>query len=72
MEKENKMLREIAYDIEKHLPEGVGFFVMVFPFNGVDGRTNYCSNGQRKDVLNCMKEFIIRSGAEENWMKHLD
>ena len=64
-------MQDIACDIKKHLPEGIGFFVMIFPFNG-GGRSNYCSNGQRKDVIKCMKEFIIKAGHGEDWMKHLD
>ena len=38
-----------------------GFVLMVFPFDGFDGRCNYISNGaDRKDVVTLMKEMIAR------------
>jgi hypothetical protein len=38
-----------------------GFVLMVFPFEGFDGRCNYISNGaDRKDVVTLMKEMIAR------------
>jgi hypothetical protein len=65
-------LQEIARSVEIRLPDRYGFFVMVFPFGGDDdNRSNYVSNAQRKDVLNTMKEFMIKCGAEEDWMRHL-
>ena len=39
----------------------VGFVLMVFPFEGFDGRCNYMSNGaDRADVVTLMKEMIAR------------
>jgi len=38
-----------------------GFILMVFPFDGHDGRCNYISNGaNRRDVVTMMKEQIKR------------
>jgi hypothetical protein len=38
-----------------------GFVLMVFPYNGHDGRCNFISNGaNRKDVVALMKEMIAR------------
>jgi hypothetical protein len=38
-----------------------GFVLLVFPFNGSDGRCNYISNGaDRKDIIVLMKEMIAR------------
>jgi hypothetical protein len=38
-----------------------GFVLMVFPFEGFDGRCNYISNGaDRRDVVTLMKEMIAR------------
>jgi len=65
-------MRDIGHAVKERIPEGFGFFVLVFPFDGPDkGRANYISNGQRQDVINAMKEFLIRCGAAEDWMKHL-
>jgi hypothetical protein len=39
----------------------VGFVLMVFPFEGFDGRCNFASNGaDRRDVVVLMKEMIAR------------
>jgi hypothetical protein len=38
-----------------------GFVLMVFPFEGREGRCNYISNGAgRKDIIVLMKEMIAR------------
>jgi hypothetical protein len=38
-----------------------GFVLMVFPFDGFDGRCNYMSNGaDREDIVTLMKEMIAR------------
>ena len=45
------------------LPKGkksTGFVLLVFPFDGHDGRCNYISNGVREDVVVLMKEQIKR------------
>ena len=62
----------IAKTVKEQLPQGFGFFIMVFPFGDVEGRANYVSDGNREDVIKMMKEFIIRCGYEEDWMKHID
>lgn len=39
----------------------VGFVLMVFPFDGFEGRCNYMSNGaDRRDIVTLMKEMIAR------------
>lgn len=39
----------------------VGFVLMVFPFNGHDGRANFISNGaDRRDLIVLFKEMIAR------------
>ena len=38
-----------------------GIVLMIFPFEGFDGRCNFISNGaNRKDVVTLMKEMIAR------------
>lgn len=65
-------MNSIGESIESRLPEGHGFFVLVFPFvKGENVRANYCSNGDREGVLNAMKEFLIECGHGEDWMKHI-
>lgn len=38
----------------------VGFVLLVFPFEGRDGRANYISNAERADVVTLLKEQIAR------------
>lgn len=38
----------------------VGFVLLVFPFSGNDGRANYISNAERKDIVVMLKEQIAR------------
>ena len=37
-----------------------GFMLMVFPFDGFDGRCNYISNADRRDVIVLLKEQLAR------------
>lgn len=37
-----------------------GFVLLLFPFDGRDGRCNYISNAERKDVLTLLKEQVAR------------
>ena len=69
-----RRLNDIAHAINERLPEGFGFICLVFPF-GKDaakgGRCNYVSNAKREDAINALKEWMIKCGADEDWMKHL-
>lgn len=68
----SKRMQDIGRAIQWRLPERWGFFVMVFPFGeGEQNRCNYCSNAQREDVIKTIKEWLVRSGAEEEWMKDI-
>jgi hypothetical protein len=37
-----------------------GFVLLVFPFEGHEGRCNYISNANRQDIVTLMKEQIKR------------
>lgn len=37
-----------------------GFCLMVFPFEGFEGRANYISNASRKDIIVLLKEQLAR------------
>jgi hypothetical protein len=41
-------------------PREIGFILMVFPFEGHEGRCNYMSNAERADVLTLLKEQVAR------------
>jgi hypothetical protein len=38
----------------------VAFILMVFPFDDHEGRCNYMSNAERKDVITLLKEQLAR------------
>lgn len=46
-----------------------GFVLMVFPFNGHEGRCNYISNAQREDVKKLLKEQLARFENREEQEK---
>lgn len=49
----------VAQVIDKLLPEGVGFALLVFDMES-EGYMSYISNAKREDMLVAMKEFIAR------------
>lgn len=65
-------LRELAKEIKAKLPDNTGFILLAFPFNGEgDNRLTYISNAQREDAIACVKEWLLKAGAAEDWMKHI-
>ena len=64
-------LQLMATEVAKRLPDNHGFILLTFPFNTEEGRCNYVANGSRKDCINAMKEFMVRCGAQEDWMRNL-
>lgn len=49
----------------------VGFVLLVFPFEGHEGRANYISNGaDRRDIVTLMKEQIKRFEGQPDMTGH--
>jgi hypothetical protein len=70
---ERGFVQAMAEAVEARIPDGYGFVVMAFPLEGQgDGRLVYASNGRREDVVAALKEFLLRCGAAEDWMRHLE
>lgn len=75
----SKVLNNIASMIVRKLPKKTGFMLLIFPFDMPDPFADkskkkiasYVSNANREDVLNAMKEFLIRCEHEEDWMKDI-
>jgi hypothetical protein len=63
-------LNEAAKAIDANLPDTHGFILLAVP-RDADGRLNYISNLDRTDAINVLKEWLIKCGAEEDWMKHI-
>lgn len=65
-------LQSAADAVKKELPDGHGFLLLTFPFNGEGGnRLHYVSNGNRADTIKMLKEFLFRVGESEDWMTHI-
>jgi hypothetical protein len=47
-----------------------GFVLMVFPFEGHEGRCNYMSNASRADVVTMLKEQIKRFEGQPDLTGH--
>jgi len=57
-----ELLRNIANDIEKKLPDGMGFVLLSYEFGDADGRRMlYVSNSNRNDVMTAMTEFLMKN-----------
>lgn len=55
----NDMLQTIAKNVQKLLPEGMGFCLLAYEFGDEDGRRMlYVSNSDRDDVKKAMLEFV--------------
>jgi len=69
LKRELDFLRQV---IERQCP-GKGFMLMVFDReNKVEKPClNYVSNSRREDVLNVLKEWILKCGAAEDWMRDI-
>jgi hypothetical protein len=64
-------MQNLGRFLDEALPQGWGFFLMVFPFNDAPGRMNYVSNSNREDVLKLMKEFITKTEAHGTMQGHV-
>jgi hypothetical protein len=47
-----------------------GFILMVFPFEGHEGRCNYISNAQRADIVTLLKEQLARFEGQAEQAGH--
>lgn len=69
---DKEYIKDIAKAVKDKLPDNYGFIVLAFPFNNEgDSRLIYVSNAERTGVINTMKEFLLKAGASEDWMKHI-
>ena len=66
-------LNLLAMNIEKYIPEDMGFFLLVAPTGDAPQtkRSQYVSNCDRESAISVMKEWLIQCGHEEDWMKHI-
>ena len=62
-----EMMNSLARGLDEILNGGAkgkarknGFILMVFPFDGHEGRCNYISNAERADVVTLLREQLRR------------
>lgn len=67
---DKEWLREAANALQAKLPDNHGFLLLAAPY-GDDGRLYYCASMERADAINLLKEFLLKAGASEDWMKHI-
>ena len=65
-------IKLMAQELEKKLPDNWGFLLMAAPYGEDQDQFVYTSTIRRVDALKMLKEFIIKCGAGEDWMKHLE
>ncbi len=69
---DKEYLKLVAKLVKERLPDNHGFIVLAAPFgSGDQHRLTYISDMNRVDAINLLKEFMIKAGASEDWMKHL-
>lgn len=54
----------------KGAARNTGFVLMVFPFEGHEGRCNYISNAKRADVVTMLKEQLKRFEGQPDMTGH--
>lgn len=69
---DREYLKEAARAVDAKLPDNHGFILLVAPYGeNPDNRLTYIASMQREDAINVMKEFLLKAGASEDWMKHI-
>ena len=69
---DREYLKEAARAVEAKLPDNHGFILLASEFgDGGDKRLFYISSMRREDAINVMKEWLLKAGAAEDWMRHI-
>lgn len=72
---DRQFLQFAAQQVDRCLPDGYAFILLAAPTgptaDGGSHRLVYVSSMRREDAVAAMKEFLVSSGAGEDWMKHV-
>ncbi len=83
---QKEYLREMAVVLKSKLPDNFGFIVLAVPLgsepgersgpgDGIGGRSGdrvtYISTLERPSAIAAVKEWLLKCGAAEDWLKHL-
>jgi hypothetical protein len=71
----HEVMNQLAHGIDdilngKERPKKNGFILLVFPFEGHEGRCNYVSNANRQDVVTMLREQIKRFEGQPDITGH--
>lgn len=66
MSPDAQKMRTLASSIEKQIP-GLGFCLIVFPFNEVGGLSNYVSNAKREDMIAFLEQKVADLKAKKDF-----
>lgn len=67
-----KYLTALGAEIKSKLPDNHGFILFVVPFGESPGNfLRYISDCKREDAINALKEWLIKCGGGEDWMRHI-
>ena len=64
-------LNDAAKAVDALLPDHHAFIIMAVPLSGGDQRLKYISNISRENAVKILKEFLIQSGDEDKWGRHI-
>lgn len=69
-----KAMDAICAEIQKMLPPSFVFLLLVTSTAQPpgDARANYASTMTRETAIATMKEFLLKAGAAEDWMKDIE
>ena len=69
---DRQFIKEAASAAHAKLPDGYGFILLAMPYSKQgDGRLVYASNIERSAAIAALKEWLLKCGAAEDWMKHI-
>lgn len=70
--KDREYLNEAAKAVDAKLPDNTGFILLAIQPDTEGGhRLAYTSSLNRELAILVLKEWLLKAGAEEDWMKHI-
>lgn len=70
MSEHKTYMEEAAEAAHSKLPDNHGIILLAVPYEK-KGQCSYVSDLAREDAVNVLKEWLIKCGAEEDWMRHI-
>lgn len=72
---DRKFLQDAAGAVRQKLPDGYAFILLAAPTGAPAGpgehRLVYVSDMTRESAISVLKEWLLKCGAAEDWMRHI-